>query len=595
MSAILSADDLNDFISPSVACIKPVEILNDNQKDNNVNGNGKIRKNKKIDIGYEIDQDMEIQIDGKGNALEINKKGESTKLEKAQISLSDCLACSGCITSSEEVLMEQHSYKELLKLINDNLKLDEFNENKKIFVLSISYQARSSISNAFNLNIEQTDKFLIYLFNKIFKFKKIIGLGLGKKLSFDKISNDIIESKFNSNNSNTNTNKNKSPILSSICPGWVLYCEKTHPQLVKNLNNVKSPQQITGLLLKKLTYLEYNSNPNYSNIKDYNNQIYHVSLMPCFDKKLEAAKLESDENNNNEIDVNCVITPKELIQLLKDENFNFEDLINEIKLDNNNIFDIYNQIAPKNWLNPIHSWLNYEGNASGGYSLQYLINLKKFYEKNYIHNDIELDLDFKKINGRNNDIYEIRLINKINNEIIGSSSVINGFKNIQNIVRKLKLLDSKSSSKSSSTATGVNNTLAARRKARMQNKLSGGVNLQNSSNSDENINVDPSKTDFIEVMACPSGCINGGGQISGPEGKIAKEWLNKVLEQYESIPMVNSYNEEDESITELNLNNWLTDFQKIFNISESRFYRVNFREPVEPPKDTTSIALGSKW
>jgi hypothetical protein len=27
MSAILSADDLNDFISPGIACIKPVETL----------------------------------------------------------------------------------------------------------------------------------------------------------------------------------------------------------------------------------------------------------------------------------------------------------------------------------------------------------------------------------------------------------------------------------------------------------------------------------------------------------------------------------------------------------------------------------------
>lgn len=27
MSAIISADDLNDFISPGVACIKPVETL----------------------------------------------------------------------------------------------------------------------------------------------------------------------------------------------------------------------------------------------------------------------------------------------------------------------------------------------------------------------------------------------------------------------------------------------------------------------------------------------------------------------------------------------------------------------------------------
>lgn len=33
MSAILSADDLNDFISPGVACIKPVESLPKSAKE----------------------------------------------------------------------------------------------------------------------------------------------------------------------------------------------------------------------------------------------------------------------------------------------------------------------------------------------------------------------------------------------------------------------------------------------------------------------------------------------------------------------------------------------------------------------------------
>jgi hypothetical protein len=41
MSAILSADDLNDFISPGVACIKPVETLP--QKIPNDSGVGQIR------------------------------------------------------------------------------------------------------------------------------------------------------------------------------------------------------------------------------------------------------------------------------------------------------------------------------------------------------------------------------------------------------------------------------------------------------------------------------------------------------------------------------------------------------------------------
>jgi hypothetical protein len=36
MSAILSADDLNDFISPGVACIKPIETLPVQQEETSV-------------------------------------------------------------------------------------------------------------------------------------------------------------------------------------------------------------------------------------------------------------------------------------------------------------------------------------------------------------------------------------------------------------------------------------------------------------------------------------------------------------------------------------------------------------------------------
>jgi hypothetical protein len=36
MSAILSADDLNDFISPGVACIKPIETLPAKAEDSSV-------------------------------------------------------------------------------------------------------------------------------------------------------------------------------------------------------------------------------------------------------------------------------------------------------------------------------------------------------------------------------------------------------------------------------------------------------------------------------------------------------------------------------------------------------------------------------
>jgi hypothetical protein len=42
MSAILSADDLNDFISPGVACIKPVETLPAKPKNEEVSSTLKV-------------------------------------------------------------------------------------------------------------------------------------------------------------------------------------------------------------------------------------------------------------------------------------------------------------------------------------------------------------------------------------------------------------------------------------------------------------------------------------------------------------------------------------------------------------------------
>lgn len=46
--------------------------------------------------------------------------GSKTKLEKAKITLNDCLACSGCITSAESVLIAQQSHDEFYKILNEN-------------------------------------------------------------------------------------------------------------------------------------------------------------------------------------------------------------------------------------------------------------------------------------------------------------------------------------------------------------------------------------------------------------------------------------------------------------------------------------------
>ena len=50
-----------------------------------------------------------IKIEADGSYVEEVAGGGARKLEKASITLADCLACSGCITSAETVLIEQQS------------------------------------------------------------------------------------------------------------------------------------------------------------------------------------------------------------------------------------------------------------------------------------------------------------------------------------------------------------------------------------------------------------------------------------------------------------------------------------------------------
>ena len=66
----------NDFITPSLACVKPVQI--DRTKKNRV-----------------------LALEG----LQDEAAPEAPKV--AKVTLNDCLACAGCITSAETVLVEQ--------------------------------------------------------------------------------------------------------------------------------------------------------------------------------------------------------------------------------------------------------------------------------------------------------------------------------------------------------------------------------------------------------------------------------------------------------------------------------------------------------
>ncbi|MPC77302.1 Cytosolic Fe-S cluster assembly factor NARFL [Portunus trituberculatus] len=75
------------------------------------------------------------------------------KYEKAKITLNDCLACSGCITSAEVVLVNQQSHDEFYRVLAEN-NSREISE-KLTIIVSMSPQAVLSIAAKYSLGADE--------------------------------------------------------------------------------------------------------------------------------------------------------------------------------------------------------------------------------------------------------------------------------------------------------------------------------------------------------------------------------------------------------------------------------------------------------
>lgn len=106
-------------------------------------------------------------------------------------------------------------------------------------------------------------------------------------------------------------------MLSSHCPGWVCYAEKTQPESLPYLSEVKSAQQIIGCLLK-------NTFPKIASISSMFNlsssiPFFIVSVQPCFDKKLEASRKDFYDEDSDKYEVDLVLSTQEILDLINSQ------------------------------------------------------------------------------------------------------------------------------------------------------------------------------------------------------------------------------------------------------------------------------------
>jgi iron only hydrogenase large subunit-like protein len=67
---------------------------------------------------------------------------KTTEKKTAKVSLNDCLACSGCVTTAETILIEQQGIEEFLNSIN----------KRKFTVISLSPQSRVALAHYFDID-----------------------------------------------------------------------------------------------------------------------------------------------------------------------------------------------------------------------------------------------------------------------------------------------------------------------------------------------------------------------------------------------------------------------------------------------------------
>ncbi|KAF2197489.1 LET1-like protein [Delitschia confertaspora ATCC 74209] len=553
MSAILSADDLNDFISPGVACIKPIETLPAKKPEDNSNP-------------YEVTTEDQVTA--------------SEPPPPAQISLTDCLACSGCVTSAEAVLVSLQSHTEVLTTLDtypslpppvaahngtngvtngpgpyltetsNGVNVHHEIKEGKLFVASVSPQVRASLAATLSVTEAEAGNMIAQLLSGPSGLKaggthgshftwvidtntvREACLVAGADEVMTALTPETAHAPSTSGSEGALDTTPKQPILTSACPGWICYAEKTHPYVLPHLSRLKSPQALTGTLIKSVLSQRYNIPPS---------QIWHLAIMPCFDKKLEASRSELtsdawlptdyDTPSQDPVrDVDCVITARELLHLAAARNITISSLP-RVSLPASQRIPFPDPKLDR-FLFPSSRRKNHDTVAgpSGGY----LYHILKTYQAQHPGSSISVT------KGRNADVVEYGLIQ--DSRPIIKMARYYGFRNIQNLVRRLK-------------PSKISRMPGAKAGVSRRPGVAAGSGTDG-----------PKEYAYVEVMACPGGCTNGGGQIKVTEveevraaeglsrrsGEVGasrpgqqKEWLGRVDEAYFSA-------EEEDGDSEMN-------------------------------------------
>ena len=248
------------------------------------------------------------------------------------------------------------------------------------------------------------------------------------------------------------------PQFTSCCSAWVRYIELNHPDLLDHLSTAKSPQGMTGPVVKTYGATEvWHTEPE---------KIYVVGVYPCTAKKLEASRPEFHSaakywkehgRSADYPDTDVVLTTRDLARLLKKKGIDLQTVESATEKDN--------PLAEYTGAGTIFG-------VTGGV-MEAALRTAYF----VVTGEEMADLSYKPVRGLEFVKYAdvLMKVKGTDKEITLKVAVVHGTKNVEALLPDIK--------------------------------------------------AGTSPYHFIEVMNCPAGCVNGGGQPINPMGT---SWLGKT-------------------------------------------------------------------
>ena len=233
-----------------------------------------------------------------------NDRGIDTNIGTAfNLSLANtpCISCGQCtVVCPTGALTERDDTDKIWEALADP---------DKTVIVSTAPSIRATLGECFGMPVGTNVEGKMVAALRRLGFDKVFDTDFAADLTIVEEANELVE---------RIKNGGTLPMITSCSPGWVKFCELYYPDLIGHLSTCKSPQQMTGAVIKTYWAEKAGVDPK---------KIVNVSVMPCTAKKFEIGR--DDQSAAGVADIDIAITTRELGRMIERAGLNFQALPDE--------------------------------------------------------------------------------------------------------------------------------------------------------------------------------------------------------------------------------------------------------------------------